>query len=165
MNTRFLARQAAVAAIYMVLTIVLSGISYGPLQFRVSEVMTLLPFYNKEYIWGITVGCILANIASPFGIVDIIVGSFASFLAAVIMSRMKNIWLASLMPAITNILVGVQIALMSSEPLNFFVVTGQIMLSQFIIVTIIGVPLFKVLTKNKSFVNMLESNDKKSFRS
>ncbi|MGO4986900.1 MAG: QueT transporter family protein [Gallicola sp.] len=165
MNTRFLARQAAVAAIYMVLTIVLSGISYGPLQFRVSEVMTLLPFYNKEYIWGITVGCILANIASPFGIVDIIVGSFASFLAAVIMSRMKNIWLASLMPAITNILVGVQIALMSSEPLNFFVVTGQIMLSQFIIVTIIGVPLFKVLTKNKSFVNMLELNDKKSFRS
>lgn len=163
MNTRFLARQAAVAAIYMVLTIVLSGISYGPLQFRVSEVMTLLPFYNKEYIWGITVGCILANIASPFGIVDIIVGSFASFLAAVIMSRMKNIWLASLMPAITNILVGVQIALMSSEPLNFFVVTGQIMLSQFIIVTIIGVPLFKVLTKNKSFVNMLELNDKKSF--
>src|SRR5699024_6405199 len=106
MNTRFLARQAAVAAIYMVLTIVLSGISYGPLQFRVSEVMTLLPFYNEEYIWGITVGCILANIASPFGIVDIIVGSFASFLAAVIMSRMKNIWLASLMPAITNILVG-----------------------------------------------------------
>lgn len=165
MNTRFLARQAAVAAIYMVLTIVLSGISYGPLQFRVSEVMTLLSFYNKEYIWGITVGCILANIASPFGIVDIIVGSFASFLAAVIMSRMKNIWLASLMPAITNILVGVQIALMSSEPLNFFVVTGQIMLSQFIIVTIIGVPLFKVLTKNKSFVNMLELNDKKSFRS
>ncbi len=165
MNTRFLARQAAVAAIYMVLTIVLSGISYGPLQFRVSEVMTLLPFYNKEYIWGITVGCILANIASPFGIVDIIVGSFASFLAAVIMSRMKNIWLASLMPAITNILVGVQIALMSSEPLNFFVVTGQIMVSQFIIVTIIGVPLFKVLTKNKSFVNMLELNDKKSFRS
>lgn len=165
MNTRFLARQAAVAAIYMVLTIVLSGISYGPLQFRVSEVMTLLPFYNKEYIWGITVGCILANIASPFGIMDIIVGSFASFLAAVIMSRMKNIWLASLMPAITNILVGVQIALMSSEPLNFFVVTGQIMLSQFIIVTIIGVPLFKVLTKNKSFVNMLELNDKKSFRS
>lgn len=165
MNTRFLARQAAVAAIYMVLTIVLSGISYGPLQFRVSEVMTLLPFYNKEYIWGITVGCILANIASPFGIVDIIVGSFASFLAAVIMSRMKIIWLASLMPAITNILVGVQIALMSSEPLNFFVVTGQIMLSQFIIVTIIGVPLFKVLTKNKSFVNMLELNDKKSFRS
>ena len=165
MNTRFLARQAAVAAVYMVLTIGLSGISYGPLQFRVSEVMTLLPFYNKEYIWGITVGCILANIASPFGIVDIIVGSFASFLAAVIMSRMKNIWLASLMPAITNILVGVQIALMSSEPLNFFVVTGQIMLSQFIIVTIIGVPLFKVLTKNKSFVNMLELNDKKSFRS
>lgn len=156
MNTKVLARQAAVAAIYMVLTIALSGISYGPLQFRVTEVMTLLPFYNKEYIWGITIGCILANLASPFGIIDIIVGSFASFLAAVIMSRMKNIWAASLMPAITNILVGVQIAVMSGTGANFFVVTGQIMVSQFIIVTIIGVPLFKVLTKNKAFIESLK---------
>ncbi len=156
MNTKVLARQAAVAAIYMVLTIALSGISYGPLQFRVTEVMTLLPFYNKEYIWGITIGCILANLASPFGIIDIIVGSFASFLAAVIMSRMKNIWAASFMPAITNILVGIQIAVMSGTAANFFVITGQIMLSQFIIVTIIGVPLFKVLTKNKAFIESLK---------
>lgn len=116
MNTKVLARQAAVAAIYMVLTIALSGISYGPLQFRVTEVMTLLPFYNKEYIWGITIGCILANLASPFGIIDIIIGSFASFLAAVIMSRMKNIWAASFMPAITNILVGIQIDLHGRFP-------------------------------------------------
>lgn len=156
MNTKVLARQAAVAAIYMVLTIALSGISYGPLQFRVTEVMTLLPFYNKEYIWGITIGCILANLASPFGIIDIIIGSFASFLAAVIMSRMKNIWAASFMPAITNILVGIQIAVMSGTAANFFVITGQIMLSQFIIVTIIGVPLFKVLTKNKAFIESLK---------
>lgn len=156
MNTKILVRQAVVAAIYAILTIVLSGIAYGPLQFRVTEVTTLLPFYNREYIWGITVGCIIANMASPFGIIDIIVGSFASFLAAVIMSKMKNIWLASLMPAITNILIGVQIFLISAEPINFFVVTGQIMLSQFIIVTIIGVPLFKILTKNKAFVDALD---------
>ena len=160
MNSRMIVRQAVVAAIYTVLTIVLSGISYGPLQFRVTEVMTLLPFYNKEYIWGITVGCIIANLASPFGIIDVIVGSFASFLAAYFMSKIKNIWIASLMPALTNIFLALQITLMSGEPLNIFVISGQIMLSQFIIVTIIGVPLFKVLTKNKGFVEILDLNDR-----
>jgi len=159
-TARFLARQGIAAALYAVLTLALQNLSYGPLQFRVSEVMTLLAFFNPEYIWGLTLGCFLANLLSPY-LMDIIIGTLASFIAVYAMSKCKNIWIASIMPAIANILVAIQIVFISGEPGNFFIIAAQIMLSELIIVTIIGVPLFKILTKNKSFVETLELNKKR----
>lgn len=159
-TAKFLARQGITAALYAVLTLALQNLSYGPLQFRISEVMTLLAFFNPEYIWGLTLGCFLANLLSPY-LMDIVVGTFASFIAVYAMSKCKNIWVASLMPALANILVAVQIVFISGAPGNFFIIAGQIMLSQIIIVTVIGVPLFKVLTKNKAFVNTLDLNTSK----
>lgn len=148
MKTNFIVRQALVAAVYAVMTLAIPALNYGPLQFRFSEVLTLLAFFNPEYICGITLGCFIANISSPFGIVDMLIGSFASFLAVYAMSKVKNIWIASIFPALSCILIGLEIVLFSSEPLNFFLITGEIMLSEIIIVTIIGVPLFKMLYRN-----------------
>ena len=159
-TARFLARQGITAALYAVLTLALQNLSYGPLQFRVSEVMTLLAFFNPEYIWGLTLGCFLAILLSPY-LMDIIIGTMASFIAVYAMSKCKNIWVASIMPAIANILVAIQIVFISGEPGNFFIIATQIMLSEIIIVTIIGVPLFKIFTRNKSFVETLELNKKK----
>ncbi len=154
-NSKFLVRQGVIAALYAVLTLAFPNLSYGPLQFRASEVMTLLAFFNPEYIWGLTLGCFIANLFSPY-IWDIIIGTLASFLAVYFMSKCKNIWVASIVPAIANILVGLEIFLITKGEAAFFLTTGQIMLSEIIIVTIIGVPLFKLLTKNKQFVNILE---------
>ena len=159
-DTKFLVRQGIVAALYAILTIMppLSGLSYGPLQFRISEVLTLLAFFNGDYIWGLTVGCFIANIFSPFAVLDIVVGTFASFLAALLMSKMKKLMLASLMPAICSILIGLQLYLINATKESFFITTGYIMLSEFIIVTVIGIPLFYILGKNKSLVNTLDLN-------
>lgn len=147
MNVNKLVRGAMVAALYAVLTLALPA--YGPLQFRLSEIMTLLAFYNPFYIIPLTLGCAIANIASPFGIIDVIFGSLASFLALTAMSKTKNIYLASLWPAFFSIIIGLEIMFLSTEPINFFLVTGQIMLSQFIVVTIIGVPVIKAFMKNE----------------
>lgn len=154
-NQKFLVRQGIVAALYAVLTLAFPNLAYGPLQFRASEAMTLLAFFNPEYIWGLTLGCFIANIFSPY-ILDIIIGTFASFIAVYFMSKCKNIFVASIIPAIANILIGVQIYFVTKGEAAFFLTTGQIMLSEIIIVTIIGVPLFKLLTKNKEFVNILD---------
>ncbi|WP_300409369.1 QueT transporter family protein [Lagierella sp.] len=154
-NSKFLVRQGVIAALYAVLTLAFPNLSYGPLQFRASEVMTLLAFFNPEYIWGLTLGCFIANLFSPY-IWDMIIGTLASFLAVYFMSKCKNIWVASIVPAIANILVGLEIFLITKGEAAFFLTTGQIMLSEIIIVTIIGVPLFKILTKNKQFNNILE---------
>lgn len=147
MNVNKLVRGAMVAALYAVLTLALPA--YGPLQFRLSEIMTLLAFYNPFYIIPLTLGCAIANIASPFGIIDVIFGSLASFLALTAMSKTKNIYLASLWPAFFSIIIGLEIMFLSTEPINFFLVTGQIMLSEFIVVTIIGVPVIKAFMKNE----------------
>ncbi|MDD7183948.1 QueT transporter family protein, partial [Peptostreptococcus porci] len=59
-----IAKQAMVAALYAVLTWAIPSLSYGPIQFRVSEIMTLLAFYNPQYVIGLTVGCAIANLFS-----------------------------------------------------------------------------------------------------
>ena len=103
---KVLVRQAMIAAIYAVLTWMIPSLSYGPIQFRISEVMTLLAFFNPEYIVGLTVGCAISNLLSSLGMIDVVVGTLASFLALTAMSKIKNIWIASLMPAGFSILIG-----------------------------------------------------------
>ena len=75
LTVRDLADIAIVAAIYVVLTITppLNAISYGAYQFRISEMMNFLAFYNPKYIIGVTLGCMVANFFS-FGLIDVAVG-------------------------------------------------------------------------------------------
>lgn len=150
-DKKILVRQAMIAAMYAAITWAIPSLSYGPIQFRLSEIMTLLAFINPEYILGLTVGCAIANLFSTLGLIDVVVGTFASFIALYVMSKIKNIWLASLMPAICSIIIGIEIVAVSPEPISFFVVTGQIMISELIIVTVVGVPVFKLLMKNRVF--------------
>ena len=80
-KTKALTTTAIVAALYATITLALSFIAYGPIQFRLSEVMTLLPLINKRYIVGLTLGCFLANILGPYGVPDIIFGTIATFIS------------------------------------------------------------------------------------
>ena len=108
------------------------------------------------YICPLTLGCAIANIGSPFGIIDVIFGTLASFITLNCMSRTKNIFLASIWPSVFSFIVGLEIWFLSDTPVNFFLVTGQIMLSQFIVVSIIGVPIFKLIEKNDYLVNIIK---------
>lgn len=82
MAIRKIAFAAVVGAVYCVLTMALAPISYGPLQFRLSEVLCILPFFFPFSVWGLFVGCILANLLSAYGALDVIFGSLATLLAA-----------------------------------------------------------------------------------
>lgn len=157
MSSKRLVRMSVVAALYVVLTYAMPALSYGPIQLRLSEVMTLLAFVDPFYIFPLTLGCAIANIGSPFGLIDVFVGSFASFSALYAMSKTKNIYIASLFPALSSFIMGFEIFLLSSEPINFFVITAQIMVSQFIVVTLIGIPLFKIIEKNKALADMIKT--------
>lgn len=148
MNPKNLTRSAVIAALYAVLTWTLPAISYGPLQFRLSEVLTLLAFFNPAFIPGLTAGTVLANLTSPLGMIDVLFGAGSSFLAFLCMTRIKNVWIASTMPALFAVFIGLEIYLVSAEPVNFFLVSAQIMFSQLVIVTLLGVPLFRGLLKN-----------------
>ncbi len=92
MNTNRLVKAGIIAALYVVLTYSLPSLAYGPLQFRFSEILTLLAYIDPFYILPLTLGCAIANIGSPFGIIDVIFGTLASFLALYCMSKTKKIY-------------------------------------------------------------------------
>ena len=85
-----LAVGAAIAAVYAVLTYLLAPISYGAVQFRVAEAMTLLPILMPEAIPGLFVGCLLANLLGGAGPLDVIFGSLTTLVAAVMTYFLKK---------------------------------------------------------------------------
>lgn len=145
-KTKILTINAVIAATYAILTINLAPISYGALQLRLSEVMTLLAIFNPTYVWGLILGCFVANLYSPFGMVDIVFGTLATTLSVLSMSKIKNIYLSSLMPTIFNgLIIGLVIWYTTNAPLletMFYVAIGE-----FIVVSIIGIPVYKLITK------------------
>lgn len=117
MSNHFTSRQVALAGIigaaYAVLTLGASifGVAYGPVQMRVSEALTVLPFLFPEAVPGLFVGCLIANLLSPYGVLDVVVGSAATLLAAVLTARCSKRWLAPLPPVLCNaVFIGALIA-------------------------------------------------------
>lgn len=112
-DTKKLTRCALIAAVYVALTMLSNALNlaYGPIQLRFSEAMTVLPFLMPETSWGLFIGCVLSNILSPYGPLDLIVGSAATLLAALLTARCRSKWTAVLPPVICNaVLVGALIA-------------------------------------------------------
>jgi uncharacterized membrane protein len=85
MNTKSIARGAIIGGLYFALVLLFQPISFGGamgLQLRVSEFLTVLPFFFPEAILGLTIGCVLANFLSQFGWIDIVFGSLCTLIAA-----------------------------------------------------------------------------------
>ena len=135
-----------IAALYAALTIVLAPISYGPVQFRVSEALTLLPFYIPEAIPGLFIGCVFANFFGGFGLVDMVFGSLATLIAAVLTLKSKNIYIAALWPVVSNmIIIGAMLHYLIDVPL---IATGiYVGLGEAGACYIVGVPLMKILER------------------
>ncbi|MCF2652373.1 QueT transporter family protein [Anaeromassilibacillus senegalensis] len=121
-KVRFLALSAVIAALYAVLTYAAAAmnLAYGPFQFRFSEALTVLPAFTPAAIPGLTIGCLLSNLASPLGIVDWVFGTLATLLASLCTYMLRNIrWkeipiLAPLPPVLFNaLIVGLEIACLS----------------------------------------------------
>lgn len=74
-------KGAAIAALYAVITLIIVPFGYGAIQVRLSEMLTNLAAFNKRYIWALTIGCVIANLWSPMGIIDIVFGSLSTLVA------------------------------------------------------------------------------------
>lgn len=112
-QTKKLTLAAMTAAAYAALSLLgaVFGISYGPIQVRFSEALCLLPFLFPETAWGLGVGCLIANVFSPYGLLDLVVGTLATLLAALLTARCRKLWLAPLPPVLCNtVLVGAMLA-------------------------------------------------------
>lgn len=159
-SVRNLTRFALVAAMYAVLTIVIDPIAYGDFQCRVSEVLVLLCFYRRDYAPALMIGCFIANLFSPLGVMDWILGPIATGIAAVLMFNMKNIYLAALLPVLSNgIIVGTELTVVYGKPIWFNMLT--VALGEFVAVGILGVAIFKLIfDKNPAMLRLIGSKRK-----
>jgi len=105
-NTRTLTRAAIIASLYAALTLLLAPISYGEIQIRLSESLTLLPVLLPEAVPALAIGCLLANILGGCTIFDVVFGTLATLLAAMMTRRFRHhLLLASAMPVLFNALI------------------------------------------------------------
>lgn len=112
-DTRQITLAAAVAALYALLTYSGSifGLTYGPVQFRFAEALCVLPFLFPTAAPGLFVGCLIANLLSPYGLVDVVCGSAATLIAALITARVRHRWLAPLPAVLSNgVIIGAMLA-------------------------------------------------------
>lgn len=154
MNGRDVLFNAAAAALYAALTLAFAPLSYGPVQARLSECMTLLAFYNRKWVPGLTAGCFLANLASPFGAADVACGTAATFLAVWAMGRCPSVWAASLCPAVANgLIIGAELLYLAEIPrtLAAYVPTAcYIAAGELLSVAVFGTALFRFLLRNET---------------
>lgn len=151
-SVKLIAINAMIASIYAVLTLAISPIAYSEIQFRLSEIMVFLAFYNKKFIPGLTIGCIVANLFSPMGLLDVVFGTTSTIIVCISMYLIKNRYLAAITGAlITGIIIGGELCYAYQIPylINaLYVAIGEL------IVLIIGALVFKILENNKRFMNI-----------
>lgn len=121
---RYITRAGFIAAIYVVLTVVLGDLSFGPIQVRISEALVMLPFIDSAAIPGVFIGCMLSNIFGGYGPVDIVFGSLTTLVAAYITSKMPNKVLAILPPVLLNaFVVSIWVSKLSNWPYGLAALT------------------------------------------
>ncbi|MBS3938441.1 MAG: QueT transporter family protein [Peptococcaceae bacterium] len=141
-----IARAGLIAAVYVVITLIIRPIAYGPIQFRLSEALTLLPFIDPMAIVGLTIGVFFANIASPLGLVDILGGSFLTLIAAYMTYKIKNKYLAMLPPIFVNAL-GVSLYVAPAYGLPYWPTVLYIGFGQTVVIALLGLPVLALYQK------------------
>ena len=106
-STLFMVQGTAIAAVYVVLTLVFAPLSFGEVQLRFSEALTVLPFFTPAAIPGLFVGCVIANLLGGAIPVDIIYGSIATLIGAFFTYKLRasGKWTAPIPPVVSNIVI------------------------------------------------------------
>jgi len=139
-----------IAALYAALTLSFQAISFGAVQFRVSEAMTLLPVLFPEAVPGLAVGCLISNLFNPMGatVYDVVFGTLATLLAAVLTRKIRgSVWLRALPPVLCNaVIIGLVLTYGYGIDLLWMNML-TVGVGQAVVCYVLGVPLVMVLEK------------------
>ena len=148
-------KLAVIAALYVVLTVLLAPISFGPIQFRVSEILVLLCFFKRDYCISLILGCLIANLFSiELGYVDLIFGTLHTAISVILISfTKKNLFIASLWPTICMPIIAFELWYFLGY--EFFMTWLTLSISEFIVVSILGFWIFFFIKKNETLVKFI----------
>lgn len=164
-KTEYLVKAAVIAAMYAVLTYAVAPIAYGPVQFRISEALTILPVFCPASIPGLTVGCVLANILSTVDPIDMVLGPIATLLACLVTYAARGVrikgypLLSFLAPVISNgLIVGAEIAWFTTDDVfwHAYLVNGaSVAFGEIVVIFVLGTVLFFAIEKNAKLKALL----------
>lgn len=153
-KTRNLVYGALIAAIYVVLTMAFQPISYGPIQFRISEALCVLPFFTPAAIPGVTLGCLISNLLGGAVMMDVIFGSLATLIGAIGSWMLRrNRFLVSVPPILSNTLIipwVLKFAYGAEDMVWYMMVTVGI--GEILAIGVLGQLLISVLTKYRKTI-------------
>ena len=168
LTTKAITANAFIAALYAVITILCAPLSYEFSQFRFSEALNLLVFFNPTYTIGLTVGCFIANVASTVGPLDMVFGTLATLISCLLIvwfSKIcKNLFINGLIPSLINAIIVPFVIYLSCMGTSdsfelsamYWIMFGWIFLGEFVCITVIGYPIILTLTKKaKGFSNYI----------
>jgi len=168
-NIRYIVISAFVAAIYVVATVALGDLAYKEVQFRVAEVMLFLVFIDPLYIPGLTLGCFIANLFGPFGIIDAVFGSIATVLALCVMylsgklkiNRYISLFIGSLGAVVFNAVYVPLLIIFTSPEIGrtfgaFWGIALSVGIGEFAVVSVAGVVLWGHILKKDSWVSVFK---------
>lgn len=159
-NTKDLALNSIIGASYFILVAVFNVFSFTAEQFRIAEVLLVLLLFNTKLAPGLLTGTLVANLVfSPFGPLDALFGTLASLVAIGFMILFRKIpFVSLLMPAIFNgLIVGLFIHFMATDNVTPFIVTfGWIFFGEFIVMYVLGIPLYYLIKKNEAIQDLIK---------
>lgn len=159
LSTKYIAQIGVIASLYAAITIILAPISYGPIQARLSEALTVFPYLTPAAIPGLFVGCVVANIYGGLGIYDIIGGSLCTLLAGFLtflLSRTKKPILAPLPPVLVNAF-GVSLYLHFLFQLPYWLTVVYIGIGEIVVCFVLGYPLLRIILAKEKLLEMLKT--------
>lgn len=158
-----LVKIALIAALYSAVSLTLAPFSFGNIQVRVAEGLTLLALISPLAIFGLTLGCFITNFigvlmgANILGMMDVFIGSIATLIAAILTYKLRNIkikgfpLIASLMPIVINaLIIGAELAYVFAPEFTFYyfaIFAFEVGVGQTIAVYGIGLPILNALKK------------------
>lgn len=153
-NLKFWVQASVIAGVYSVLTIILAPISFGPMQVRVSEALTVLPFFTPAAIPGLFIGCLISNIISPYGMIDMICGSLATLFAAFFSYKLKKIpSLVPLPPVIFNgVIIGSMLHFAYGVEINVWACMLWVAAGELLACYVLGYPILKYFQKRRNIL-------------
>ena len=154
----WLVRTALISALYVALTVSFSAFSYGPIQFRISEILVLFPLWNRKWTPGVVLGTIIANFFSPLGMIDVLFGSGATLIGIVLMTRISKVsnnYYGLLAPILVNgYLIAVELKIVYGLP--FWESMLSVGISEAIIL-VAGYYALKIMARNSYFEKLLKA--------
>ena len=162
-TTQDVALTAIIAALYVVLTLIVFPISFLGIQFRISEVMIILAFFNRKYSIGLILGCAIANFASPLGFYDVLFGTIATILAVIALCFIPYLAIDLLLAVIFNgFIVGAELYFILGE--GFWLSTLSVAIGEFTVLAV-GYIFFIIMKKKRpNFFKTIKANRNLDFK-